>query len=182
MGFLITTSQSHLLGLSLGLAVLVFGVFQICEGLHIILYRWNSASIIAQYMIRIIAVINIVDGLTGVGAALLPSPSLAFTAAIGYIVDGLVHITQTTLRWVAVFEEYEAGLLPNKGSTWTFINLLWVLMSILVLALTWMFVRATFSYYQVLLVRFLLLRFTKNLTFPLWVSYVGRLEAVVGSI
>lgn len=152
MGILITTSQSHLCGLSLGLAVLLFGVFQLGEGCYIFIYRWTSRCTAAQYGARVIAVINIADGVTGVVAALFPSPNMAFTAAIGYIVDGLAHITLTALAWVAIFEEYEGQLLSKIDAYWVLSHAASLVAVVFTLVITWMCIRATFSYYQVLLV------------------------------
>lgn len=79
MGFLVSNTQSTFLGMSLGLAVFVFGAIQILEGIVLIVEWWDTPNDIVRYGTRTVAIINIVDGVTGISASLSTSVLLALT-------------------------------------------------------------------------------------------------------
>lgn len=79
MGFLISTKQSSFLGASLGLTVLIFGLLQLLEGVFLLVEWWDAPQSGLRYWSRIIAVINIADGLTGVLASMSTNIILALT-------------------------------------------------------------------------------------------------------
>lgn len=80
MGVLVTTHQATFLGMSLALAILVYGLFQIAEGVWLAVEMWYVENHRLQVAARTVAIISMVDGVTGISAVASKSVSLALAS------------------------------------------------------------------------------------------------------